>query len=293
MSPTEEIKSRLDIIDVISEYFPLKPAGANWRARCPFHEERTPSFMVSKAKQIWHCFGCGEGGDIFGFIMKQEGLEFPDALRLLADKAGVQIKFEDPAIRSERQRMFNLLEAAVSFWSEVLWQERAAETARRYFMEERKLKPETIRAWRLGYALDSWEALINHLVKLGYKEEEMIKSGVAVRKMETRGRGAYDRFRNRLMFPIANTQGQVIGATGRILSASATEAKYVNTPETLLYHKGQVLYGLDKAKAAIKQQNLAIVVEGNMDAIASHEADVANVVASSGTALTTEQARLL
>ena len=293
MSPTEEIKSRLDIIDVISEYFPLKPAGANWRARCPFHEERTPSFMVSKAKQIWHCFGCGEGGDIFGFIMKQEGLEFPDALRLLADKAGVQIKFEDPAIRSERQRMFNLLEAAVSFWSEVLWQERAAETARRYFMEERKLKPETIRAWRLGYALDSWEALINHLVKLGYKEEEMIKSGVAVRKMETRGRSAYDRFRNRLMFPIANTQGQVIGATGRILSASATEAKYVNTPETLLYHKGQVLYGLDKAKAAIKQQNLAIVVEGNMDAIASHEADVANVVASSGTALTTEQARLL
>lgn len=293
MSPTEEIKSRLDIIDVVSEYFPLKPSGANWRACCPFHEERTPSFMVSKSKQIWHCFGCGEGGDIFTFIMKQEGLEFPDALRLLADKAGVQLKVEDPTLRSERQRLMALLEAAVVFWSEFLWREPTAKIALRYLSEERKLKPETIRAWRLGYASDSWEMLINHLSKLGYKEEEMIKSGVAVRKMETRGRGAYDRFRNRLMFPIGNTAGQVIGATGRILSASTTEAKYVNTPETLLYHKGQLLYGLDKAKAAIKQQNLAIVVEGNMDAIASHEAGVTNVVASSGTALTVEQVRLL
>src|SRR3989338_7641738 len=123
MSPTEEIKSRLDIIDVIGEYFPLKPSGANWRARCPFHEERTPSFMVSKSKQIWHCFGCGEGGDIISFVMKQEGLEFPDALRLLADKAGVRLKLENAAERGERQRLMALLEAAVVFWSEVLWRE--------------------------------------------------------------------------------------------------------------------------------------------------------------------------
>jgi len=293
MSPAEEVKSRLDIIDVVSEYFPLKPAGANWRARCPFHEERTPSFMVSKSKQIWHCFGCGEGGDIFSFVMKQEGLEFPDALRLLADKAGVRLKAEDPTIRSERQRLMALLEAAVVFWSEVLWREVSAKSAMSYLVEERKLKPETIRAWRLGYASDSWEALINHLVKLGYKEEEMIKSGVAIRKMETRGRGAYDRFRNRIIFPIANTSGQIIGISGRTLSSSETEAKYVNTPETLLYYKGQVLYGLDKAKTSVKQQNLAIIVEGNMDAIASHETGVANVVASSGTALTQDQVRLL
>lgn len=293
MTPVEEVKSRLDIIDIISEYFPLKQAGANWRARCPFHDERTPSFMVSRAKQIWHCFGCGEGGDVISFVMKQEGLEFPDALRLLADKAGVRLKTEDPSLRSERQRLMSLLEAASVFWSEELWQQSGAVAAMRYLTEERRLKSETIRAWRLGYAPDSWEALMNYLSKLGYKEEEMIKSGVAIRKMEMRGRGAYDRFRHRLIFPIANTSGQIVGASGRTLSQNTTEAKYINTPETLIYRKGHILYGLDKAKTEIKRQNLTIVVEGNMDAVASYEAGVSNVVASSGTALTQEQVRLL
>src|SRR3989338_8643761 len=215
MSPTEEIKSRLDIINVISEYFPLKPAGANWRARCPFHDERTPSFMVSKSKQIWHCFGCGEGGDVISFVMKQEGLEFPETLRLLADKAGVRLRTEDPALRSERQKLTALMEAAVVYWSDILWRETAAEAARSYLMEQRGLSPQTIRQWRLGYALDSWEALINHLAKVGYREEDMIKCGLAVRKMETRGRGAYDRFRRRLIFPIASAAGQIVRVTGR------------------------------------------------------------------------------
>ena len=299
MSPAEEVKSRLDIIDVIREYVPLKPAGANWRACCPFHNEKTPSFMVSKPKQMWHCFGCGEGGDVFTFVMKQEGLEFPDALRLLAEKAGVRLRQERPEERTERQRLSVLLEATVTFWSKVLWEEPLAREARRYLQDERHFLPETIRDWRLGYAQDSWDALVNHLAALGFNDDEMTKAGVAIRKMEMHGRSVYDRFRNRIMFPIADAHGRIVGTTGRILDTasmkvpaegwSVSGGKYVNTPETLLYRKGSVLYGLDKAKAEIRRQNLAVLVEGNMDVIASHQAGVTNVVAASGTALTMSQ----
>lgn len=293
MSPTEEIKSRLDIVNIIGEYVKLTPAGANFKARCPFHDERTPSFMVSRSKQIWHCFGCSEGGDIFAFVMKQEGLEFPDALRLLADKAGVRLRVENQAEKTQRQKLIAVLNAAVSFWAKALAESPRAEEARKYLYNKRHLSPETAEFWQLGYAPDSWEALLDHLTKLGFTTEDIIGAGVAARKMEARGRSAYDRFRNRIIFPIANAHGQIIGVTARTLSKDATEAKYVNTPETSLYHKGAVIYGLDKAKTEIKKQNLAVIVEGNMDVISSHQAGVTNVVAASGTALTSEQARLI
>lgn len=296
MSPAEEVKSRLDIVEVVREYVSdLKPAGANFKGRCPFHEERSASFMVSKSKQMWHCFGCNEGGDVFTFVMKEEGIEFPDALRLLAEKAGVRLRQEDPGVRTERQRLQSLLEAAADFWATTLWEGDTAREARRYLQDDRHLLPETVRAWRLGCAIDSWDSLVNHLGAVGFTEEEMVKAGLAVHKMATRGRSVYDRFRNRLMFPISNAQGQIIGFTGRTLSTApnSTEAKYVNTPETLLYHKGSVLYGLDKAKNEIRKQDLVVLVEGNVDVMTSHQAGVSNVVAASGTALTEDQLRTL
>lgn len=298
MTDVENIKSRLDIVDIVREYIPgLKPAGTNWRACCPFHQERSPSFMVSKPKQIYHCFGCGEGGDVFSFVMKQEGLEFPEVLKLLAEKAGVtlQEKPQQAQARTEKQHLGEVMEVAVMFWSDQLWRSTSpmAKDARAYLQNERQLLPETIREWRLGFAADSWDSLVNHLTTLGYKEDDAIRAGVAIRKTEGRGRGSYDRFRNRIIFPICDGQGRVVGCTARTLSAKTDEAKYVNTPETLLYHKGGVLFGLDRAKQAIRRDGLAVLVEGNMDVIGSHQAGVSNVVAASGTALTEDQIRLL
>jgi DNA primase len=293
MTPVEEIKSRLDIIDVLGEYLELKPAGANWRARCPFHDERTASFMVSRAKQIWHCFGCGEGGDIFGFVMKRENIDFPEALRLLATKAGVVVKTESPKLQSERERVFQTMDLAATWWSAALATSGVGDGARKY-LNARGLTEESIKTWRLGLAPDSWDGLIKALSSKGFNEEDLIKAGLAIKKTAVKGRAAYDRFRNRLMFPIADLHGRIIGTTGRILnSTSPDEAKYVNTPETILYHKGSILYGLHLAKDDIKKLNLAVIVEGNVDVIVSHQVGIKNVVASSGTALTDEQCRLL
>lgn len=293
MTPAEEVKSRLDIVEVIQEYISLKPAGANWRARCPFHDEKTPSFMVSKPKQMWHCFGCGEGGDVFSFVMRQEGMEFPEALRLLAVKAGVALRSEPPAVRSERDRLLGVMDLAAKFWASVLWNTNEAAAARQYLQEERHILPDTIREWEIGFAPESWDSLIIALGKRGIPEDDVIRVGAAVKKMQTRGRGAYDRFRNRIMFPICDAHGRTIGAAGRAMPGSDSEAKYVNTPETMLYHKGSVLFGLDKAKQDIRKENVAVIVEGNLDVIASHQAGVKNVVAASGTALTEEQCLLL
>lgn len=297
MTPVEEVKSRLDIVDVINEYVPLKPAGANWRARCPFHDEKSASFMVSKPKQIWHCFGCGEGGDVLAFVMKQEGVEFPEALRMLAEKAGVKLRFEPLEKKSERDRLLRVITTTVELWGLILDTWTVGAPAKTYLQKERGLSDETIKTWKLGFAPDSWETLVLHLQKQGFSDDEMVKAGVGVKKMEGRGRSAYDRFRNRIMFPIADVQGRIVGATGRILPGATQgpndQGKYVNTPETMLYHKGSVLYGLHQAKTEIRKQNLAVIVEGNMDVIASHQAGVTNVVAASGTALTDDQVSLL
>lgn len=300
-SPVDEIKSRLDLIDIISEYFPMKQAGANYKALCPFHKEKSPSFMASKEKQIWHCFGCGEGGDLFGFVMKMEGLEFPDALKLLAAKAGVKLKRQDPQLQSKKNALYDICDLSARFFHELLLKHPKAQIARDY-IKKRGLKVDTVAGWQIGYSPDSWDVLLNFLKQKGFSESDIFAAGMAVKKegdgqTAQQGMGLaryYDRFRNRLMFPIKDVHGNVVGFTARVLDETRDKmGKYINTPQTAIYDKGRLLYGLDKAKTQIRKQNLAVLVEGNMDCISSHEAGVSNVVASSGTALTLDQVALL
>ncbi|MBU0963575.1 DNA primase [Patescibacteria group bacterium] len=288
----DEIKSKVDVVDLIQEFIQLKPAGTNnFKANCPFHHEKTPSFMVSRDKQIWHCFGCGEGGDIFGFLMKMEGLEFPEALRILAKKAGVQLQYQDPAISNQKTKLQDICRAAARFYHKVLVDHPKAKVVRDY-LKGRQMKDMTIETWQLGYAPEAWDTLNKYLVQKGYNEEDIFLAGLSLKK--DRGVGYIDRFRNRLMFPIWDIHGNVIGFGGRWLGEDKEGvAKYINSPQTLIYDKSRVLYGIDKARQDIKKEKLAVVVEGYMDCISSHEAGVTNVVASSGTALTPEQVRLL
>jgi DNA primase len=284
MSQTiDQIKDRLDIIEVVREYVPaLKKAGANWKSPCPFHQEKTPSFMVSHNKGIWHCFGCGKGGDVFGFIKEIEGVEFGDSLRLLAKRAGVKLEKQDPKKETERARLLEILRVSSNWYYQALLKSKSGEYARSY-IQERALTDQTRDSWQLGFAPDSWEGLLTYLRTRGYKNEEIIKAGLA--SQNNRG-GLYDRFRNRLMFPITDVHGTIVGFTGRKLSEDDPTGKYINTPETALYHKSEVLYGLSKAKQAIRKEGFVIVVEGNMDCISSHQAGIENVVAVSGTAMT-------
>src|SRR4030042_614490 len=290
-SQTEEIKSKLDIIDVISEYIQLKQAGVNWRACCPFHNEKTPSFMVSRDKQIWHCFGCGEGGDAFTFVQKIEGIEFPEALRILAEKAGVKLKKVNPELASQRSKVLDINKLAAVFFHQVLLNSQEGKIARDY-IEKRKLSPETVENFKLGYAPNSWDKLLNILIKKGFKENDIFLAGLVVKNEKSQ---LYDRFRQRLMFPIFDHLGNVVGFTGRILDESKADqgGKNINLPQTLIFNKSLIIFGLDKAKEEIKKQNLAVIVEGNMDVIASHQAGIKNVIASSGTALTLEQLKIL
>lgn len=287
----DEIKSKIDIVDLISEYTALKPAGTNWKARCPFHNEKTPSFMVSRDKQIWHCFGCGEGGDIFEFVQKIENIEFGEALRLLADKAGVKLKKVNLEEVSQKTKLQDLLKIAANFFHLALLKSQEGQIARDY-IAKRELKPDIVADFKIGYAPDSWDKLLNFLIKKGYKQNDILLSGLVVKNDKGQ---LYDRFRQRLMFPIFDQHGAVVGFTGRILDEKKQDqgGKYVNTPQTAIYNKSLVIYGLDKAKNEIKKKDLAVIVEGNMDVIASHQAGIENVVASSGTALTQEQLKLL
>ncbi len=290
----DEIKSRVSIVQLVQEYFPLKKAGTNWKGLCPFHGEKTPSFMVSDDRMIFHCFGCGEGGDIFTFLQKIEGYDFPEVLKLLADRAGVKIEHRDPRIQHERNLIAEIIDLSARFYRKVLTHASQAEPARQY-LASRDLRPETQQTFGIGFAPDGWELLSQFLGKRGYKDDDIIRSGMGLRSVN--GRGLYDRFRKRIMFPIRNHQGIVIGFTGRLLPEDEKKpeagGKYVNTPETPLYHKGEVLYGLDLAKHEIKKEDAAVLVEGNMDVISSHQAGVRNVIAASGTALTDAQLRLL
>jgi len=290
-SQTDEIKSKIDIVDVISEYIQLKQAGANWKAKCPFHNEKTPSFMVSKEKQIFHCFGCGAGGDAFTFVQKIEGMEFPEALRILAQKAGVKLKSQDPAITNQRNTLLDITKLAAEFFYQALLKSKEGQIARDY-INKRNLTPETVSDFKLGYAPDSWDKLLNLLRKKGFKDNDIFLAGLVVRNDKGR---IYDRFRQRLMFPISDHNSNIVGFTARLLDETKENqgGKYINTPQTTIYNKSLVIYGLDKAKLDIKSQNQAIVVEGNMDVIASHQAGVKNVIASSGTALTLEQLKIL
>lgn len=296
-SPIEEIKSRLDIVELIQGYIRLQKSGMNYRAVCPFHTEKTPSFFVSPSRQIWHCFGgCGEGGDIFKFVMKIEGLDFPEALRLLAQRAGVILKREDPAIRSERNRLYDLCEEACKIFEKNLFLTPTAQI----YLKNRGVREETAKDFRLGFAPQSWDFLLKALVQKGFKKEEIEKAGLAIKSED--GSSHYDRFRSRIMFPITDGNARVIGFGGRVFeqeaggrkpTAAVTEAKYVNTPNTLIYDKSRALYGFDKAKQEIRAKNQVVAVEGYMDCLMSHQAGVKNTIAVSGTALTPQHLKVL
>jgi DNA primase len=297
MSPIDEIKSRLDVVEVIEGYIKLKKAGKDYKASCPFHKEKTPSFFVSPSKQIWHCFSCNIGGDIFSFVEKIEGIDFPEALRILAKKAGVILKREDPQIRSQRNILFEICEEAANYFEKQIEINKPALE----YIKNRGLKPETIKEFKVGYSNESWDGLIKHLTEIGYKLTDIEKAGLIIKK-EGENR-YYDRFRSRIMFPLQDLNGQIVGFTGRIFELAPTQpgrgsdsyvgGKYVNTPETMIYNKSHIIYGLDKAKAEIRKQDQCIAVEGQMDLIMCHQAGYKNVVAVSGTALTTDHLQTL
>ena len=295
-SDVEEIKSRLNIVDVLGEYIRLEKAGANYKAACPFHNEKTPSFMVNEEKQFWHCFGCQKHGDIFSFVMEMDGLEFREALKLLAEKAGVKLQSYNPEKAEEKNRTLEILELATKFYETQLWKGEGKIKIINY-LRERGLKDETIKEFRLGYAPRGWRNLLEFLTKRGYKTEEIARTGLLVSKTSDAQNAQehpisnyYDRFRDRIIFPIADYSGRVVGYSARVApGGDESQAKYVNTPETEVYHKSKILYGMDKAKSAIKQEDSALLVEGNMDVIASHQAGIKNAIAVSGTALTQEQ----
>ena len=292
-SPVDEIKARVDIVDLVNSYVRLQKAGVNFRACCPFHNEKSPSFFVTPARQIWHCFGCGKGGDIFAFLMDIEGYDFPEALKVLGDRAGVEVKKEDPKLKSERVRLIGLLDAATAFFEERLLENQSASE----YLQKRGLRSETISEFRIGYAPDDWHALGAYLKNKGFDDAEIEKSGLSI-KAQTKNYGPqtinyYDRFRGRIMFPIADYSGRVVGFGGRVFPEREKEAKYMNSPETPLYQKSKILYGLHKAKSDILRSETCIVVEGYMDTLMAHQAGTKNVVASSGTALTADQVHML
>ncbi|MFA6183584.1 MAG: DNA primase [Parcubacteria group bacterium] len=294
----EMIKSKLNIVDLIGEYVRLQKAGNNWKACCPFHNEKTPSFSVSEDKQVWHCFGCGKGGDIFGFLMEIEGLNFREALENLAQKTGVDLPKYDNRGNStieEKNKIWDILELATRFYEKQLQEGEAGKNILKY-LKERGLTEETIREFRIGYAPDGWRNIVSFLVNKNYDTKDILGTGLIIQKDEkSLGKeNFYDRFRDRIMFPIANAAGKIIGYSARVSpGGDESQAKYINTPETEIYHKSNVLYGIDKAKMSAKAKDWMLLVEGNMDVIASSQAGIKNTVAVSGTALTGDQLTII
>lgn len=293
----DEIKSKLDIVEVIGSYIKLQKAGSNYKALCPFHDDKNPSLFVSPSRQIWHCFGCGAGGDVFKFVMMIEGVEFGDALRILAKRAGVKLTRQNPVIQTQRNNLYDICETAAEFFEKQLKDTKAGKEAQEY-LRKRGLNEESIKSWRLGYAPNVWHGLSSFLIKRGFKVEDIIKAGLALPSKENRpefSERCYDRFRGRIMFPIFDLNSQVIAFTGRIFREKGNEnmGKYVNTTNNLIFNKSKVLYGLNKAKLSIREKDACIIVEGQMDVILSYQVGVHNVVASSGTALTLEQLKIL
>lgn len=285
----EQVRAQVDIVQLISEYLTLKKAGSNFRALCPFHQEKTPSFNVNPAKQIFHCFGCGVGGNVFGFLMRQEGFTFPEAVRFLADRVGIQIKKERivPGEEDLRERLFEIHEYARWFYGQCLIKSPKAEHAREY-LERRSLSGDTIKEFSLGFAPREWDMFLSAATKKKFSRELLLKAGLAKKSAEGR---VYDAFRNRIMFPIWGLSGKVTAFGGRTLEEN--QPKYINSPETPIYHKGGILYNLNRAKKSISAESSVIVVEGYTDAIRLVMNGIENVVASSGTAFTRAQARVI
>src|SRR5436190_2591803 len=307
----EQIAAANDIVEVIGSYFPLKRAGANFKALCPFHQEKTPSFMVSPSRQTFHCFGCGAGGSVFRFVMDYEHVDFPSAVRKLAARAGITVVEKFPAggagdgerQRESRQRLLKLHAEAAQWFHENLVKREVGQTARKY-LGTRGITVEIAKRWQLGYATDEWDAFGSWARGRGYDVRDLIASGLVKTKddsessMDQATSGAktqrsYDRFRGRIMFPICNDVGEVIAFSGRLLQDEEGAAKYLNSPETALFRKGGVLFGLDKTKRALIEVSCAVVCEGQLDLISLFEAGITNVVAPQGTAFTESQARIL
>lgn len=283
MSVIDDIKQRLDIVEVTSDYVPdLKKVGRNFKALCPFHPETVGSFYIFPERQSWHCFGaCGTGGDIFSFVMRKEGVDFGEALRILAQKAGVSLETKKDSQREEAtDRLKRINEAAAEYYHHVLLHSSQAQEARNY-LAKRGVSQEMIEEFYLGFSPDSWDALHGEFIKRGYREKDLISAGLLVEKDSG---GTYDRFRNRLMFPIRDISGRVLSFGGRALDDSLP--KYLNSPQTAIFDKSGTLYGIDQAKGAIRKQDLAVLVEGYTDVLAAHQYGFNNVVASLGTALT-------
>jgi len=305
-SDVEEIKNRIDIVDLVGEYIRLTKAGSNWKALCPFHNEKTPSFMVSEERKSFHCFGCSKGGDIFTFVMEMEGIGFREALEQLAQKAGITLKkreARDEKLESNKKKLFEILELATKWYEKNLWEGRGKEKILNY-LHERGLNDGTIKKFRLGYAPDGWRNLLEFLLKKNYDIADISKTGILVEKdsaqkiqntqYEIQDTKYYDRFRDRIMFPIQDIMGRVVGFSARVAPGGDEKtAKYINTSQTELYDKSKILYGLHLAKTEIKKRDEAILVEGNMDVIASHQAGFGNTIAVSGTALAPEQVKTI
>ncbi len=287
MDPVEEIKKRIDIVDFINGYVPLKKAGLNFKGLCPFHQEKSPSFMVNRERQSWHCFGCNEGGDVISFLEKIDNLNFVEATKILAERAGVEFRLNRgfDKDRQDKALLFEVMEAATKFYEETL-NSAAGREAREYLIK-RGLNSESVAFWRLGFAADAWDKLTQKLLSQKFRPEELERAGLTLPGK----RGPYDRFRNRIIFPIFDLSGKVTAFSGRALGE--VEPKYLNSPETPIFKKGNVLFGLDKARQAVRNLNSAVLVEGNFDLILSHQFGFKNLVAPCGTALTLEQLSLL
>lgn len=302
MSQIDEIKSRIDIVDLIGETVKLRRSGRNYAGLCPFHGEKTPSFMVSPERQTWHCFGqCNEGGDIFKFVMKKEGWDFGEALRYLAQRAGVQLEEyrpQKPEEKEEHERLRQALEDAATYFRHQLLNTDEGRPALDYLRQKRHLTDATLETFGLGYAPRGWDNLLKHLTARGYSERELLDCGLVSQRADERetgmqeGRKAFDRFRQRIMIPIRDATGKMAGFGARILNPDDFP-KFLNSPETPLFSKSRLLYGFDRARKAIRAAGQAVIVEGYLDVIALHQAGFENVVSPMGTALTEDQLRLL
>jgi DNA primase len=290
----EQVRAANDIVEVIGAYFPLKRAGGGFVALCPFHKEKTPSFNVNPHKQIFHCFGCGKGGNVFTFVQEYESLDFPEAVRRLAERAKIPLVYEagggGQVSRDLKQTLLQIHEQITQRWQTALANEASGQIARNY-LAKRGVSAEAIQLFRLGYAPELWDDTVNWAKNKGYEPALVEKAGLILRKEETQH--YYDRFRGRLMFPICDEQGRVIGFSGRVLSGDEKTAKYVNSPETPIFFKSRIFFGLDKSKRAMLDAGVAVVCEGQLDLIACFMGGVQNIVAPQGTAFTAEHARIL
>jgi DNA primase len=299
-TPVEQIKERLNIVDVVGSYIKVEKSGINFKAKCPFHNEKTASFYISPERGSFYCFGCNAKGDVFSFVEQFEGLDFMGALKVLATRAGVELTgFRREQIGSKdkenKEKLFELLEAAAHYFEHNLESNIAALA----YLKHRGLTPETIKLFKLGFASEAWRNLYEHLTKAGYGDVDMEKVGLIKKTAAKNASGVsiYDRFRSRILFPLADQSGRIVGFSGRIFSAEGQSlddvAKYLNSPETIIFLKSRVLFGFDKAKLEIRRKDFTIVVEGQIDLVMAHQAGFANTVALSGTALSTEHLQML